>query len=84
MNKYSEKDGNKHFADYTPDEFNAFGNTLNRCISLVGFARISSTDFYYKVWPYRTILPTELLEEIVRYHTVSKVQFTSALYHSSD
>jgi hypothetical protein len=71
--------GDRHFTDYTPDDFSALENTLNKCISLVGFTGISSTDFYYKVWPYRSILPTELSDEIVRYHMVPEAQFTPSL-----
>ena len=71
--------GDRHFIDYTPDDFSSLQNTLNECIPLVGFTGISSTDFYYKVWPYKAILPNELSDEIVRYHMVPEVRVTSLL-----
>ncbi|CAG8446935.1 14355_t:CDS:2, partial [Dentiscutata heterogama] len=53
---------------WTPDNFDALGKTIANCIPLIGFSQISSTDFFDKVWPFRSILPPGILEDIMRYH----------------
>jgi hypothetical protein len=41
----------------------------NDCIPLIRFFHIPQTEFYKKVRPYSKILPEELLEEIINYHS---------------
>ncbi|CAG8801484.1 18433_t:CDS:1, partial [Racocetra persica] len=64
--------------------------TIASCIPLIGFSQISSSDFFDKVWPFRCILPPDILEDIMRYHLkpacppqpvvlARRLQFDSAL-----
>lgn len=55
-------------SNWTTNDFDAFGKTIANCIPLIGFSQISSADFFDKVWPFRTILPSDILEEIMKYH----------------
>ncbi|CAG8690800.1 14355_t:CDS:2 [Cetraspora pellucida] len=71
--------GDRQIFEWSFDDFNTLKNTLSHCISLVGFTGISSIDFYYKVWPYKTILPEKIVEEMVRYYMVPGAPVTSAI-----
>src|SRR3954464_15421958 len=43
---------------------------LNKFIPLIRFYDISNEDFYLKVFPYKDLLPQDLLNDILRYHMV--------------
>ncbi|RHZ74168.1 hypothetical protein Glove_227g146 [Diversispora epigaea] len=58
----------KHITDWSYGDFELLKNKISNLLNLVGFTGISSKDFYYKVWPYKGILPIELSDEIVRFH----------------
>ncbi|RGB39478.1 hypothetical protein C1646_754430 [Rhizophagus diaphanus] len=47
-----------------------FKNTTKEFIPLIRFYDISRKDFYLKVYPYKDLLPKDLLNDILRYHMV--------------
>ena len=53
---------------WSKDNFEALKNKLSKFVELVRFYEISSADFFYKVRPYKSILPYDLYEDIVSYH----------------
>ncbi len=44
--------------------------TIQEYIPLIRFYDISKEDFYLKVYPYKDLLPQDLLSDILRYHMV--------------
>ncbi|RIA98262.1 hypothetical protein C1645_750435 [Glomus cerebriforme] len=44
--------------------------TIKEYIPLIRFYDISKEDFYLKVYPYKDLLPQDLLNDILRYHMV--------------
>src|SRR2546429_600811 len=58
----------KNQSNWIKDNFEALKNKLSKFIELVRFYEISSADFFYKVRPYKSILPSDLYEDIVSYH----------------
>jgi len=44
--------------------------TIQEYIPLIRFYDISKEDFYLKVYPYKNLLPQDLLDDVLRYHMV--------------
>ncbi|GBB95119.1 hypothetical protein RclHR1_02480018 [Rhizophagus clarus] len=49
-------------------DFKELQRILKNCIPLIRFFEISSSDFYDKVWPFNSILPKDLREDIIKFH----------------
>lgn len=49
--------------------------TLYRYIPLIRFYGISSEDFFYKVLPYKELLPNQLVYKVQEFHMVPKKRF---------
>ncbi|GBC03567.1 hypothetical protein RclHR1_00520019 [Rhizophagus clarus] len=47
-----------------------FKHTIKELISLIRFYDIPREDFYLKVYPYKDLLPEDLLNDVLRYHMV--------------
>ncbi|EXX51710.1 hypothetical protein GLOIN_2v1534689 [Rhizophagus irregularis DAOM 181602=DAOM 197198] len=47
-----------------------FKNTTKEFIPLIRFYDISREDFYLKVYPYKDLLPKDLIHDVLRYHMV--------------
>jgi hypothetical protein len=52
------------------DDFVVMERRLNRFISSIRFYRISSKDFLLKVYPFKKLLPNDLINNIFAYHMV--------------
>ncbi|RGB36465.1 hypothetical protein C1646_741749 [Rhizophagus diaphanus] len=48
--------------------------SLHRFISLIRFYDIKPTDFFYKVYCYKDILPKELIHDLLEFHIVPNMQ----------
>ncbi|CAG8507577.1 8402_t:CDS:2 [Acaulospora morrowiae] len=61
-------DVNYDLSSWTSEDFSNLKSTLHECIPLIRFFQMSSSDLYDRVWPFRSILPPELEDDIVRCH----------------
>ena len=68
IHQTDEMDSKTDVTTWSKDNFEALKNKLSKFIELVRFYEISSADFFYKVRPYKSILPSDLYEDIVSYH----------------
>jgi hypothetical protein len=58
--------------EWTDKNYEDLKNTLSNFIPLIKFIEINSEDFYYKVRPYKTIIPNYIYEEITEYYLVER------------
>ncbi|PKB94265.1 hypothetical protein RhiirA5_507662 [Rhizophagus irregularis] len=49
-------------------DFLTLKNTLDPFISHIRYFNISSKDFHSKIWPFKTVLPEAIFEDIVSFH----------------
>ncbi|RGB41485.1 hypothetical protein C1646_685352, partial [Rhizophagus diaphanus] len=54
-------------SSYSKNDFNALKNTLQQCIPFIKFYNLTSKEFLNKVYPYRKIIPKDLLDKLFRY-----------------
>src|ERR1044072_5767225 len=62
---YALMDFNPMF--FSKDDFSVLKNTLQQCIPFIRFYNFTSKEFLDNVFPYRKILPKELLEDLLKY-----------------
>jgi hypothetical protein len=55
-------------SEWTSEDFESLGKTLQNCIASIRFFEISPPDFYDKIRPFKPILPHDLYEDLVRSH----------------
>ncbi|RIA90638.1 BTB/POZ protein [Glomus cerebriforme] len=55
---------------WNKNEFTMMERRLSRFIQLIRFYHISSEDFHSKVYPFKEILPSNLINNILAYHMV--------------
>ncbi|KAF0450239.1 btb/poz domain-containing protein 19-like [Gigaspora margarita] len=56
---------------YTHEDFKTLENKLHELIQLVRFHQINGEEFMLKVWPYKQLLPDNLVDDILRCYLVS-------------
>jgi hypothetical protein len=56
---------------WSKNDIKVMKETINRFIPLIRFYHISSNDFFYKVLPYKKLLPKKLIYDILEYHMSS-------------
>ncbi|CAB4394924.1 unnamed protein product [Rhizophagus irregularis] len=61
---------NKDESSWSSEDLTNVKQTLKEYIPLIRFHDISKEDFYLKVYPYKELLPQDLLSDILRYHMV--------------
>jgi hypothetical protein len=61
---------NKDDSTWSSDDLSNVKQAMKEYIPLIRFYDISKEDFYLKVYPYKDLLPQDLLDEILRYHMV--------------
>src|SRR5205085_2918197 len=52
------------------EEITIMGRTIHRFVPLIRFYHISSEDFMEKVYPFKEIIPKDLIESIFMFHMV--------------
>ncbi|CAG8577055.1 19892_t:CDS:2 [Cetraspora pellucida] len=55
------------------ESFENLQETLHRFIPLINFTTISSSDFYHKILPFQRVLPTELFDDLLKFHLAPHV-----------
>ncbi|PKK79392.1 hypothetical protein RhiirC2_769186 [Rhizophagus irregularis] len=66
-----EKTHDQDVTKWNQDDFNHFQGILYKLIPLIRYYEISSDDYFNKVKPYEKVLPKELVDDILKFHTVS-------------
>src|SRR5581483_3112894 len=57
-------------AKWSKDDVTSIERSLHRFIPLIRFYGIEPTDFFYKVYKYKDILPRDLIHDLLEYHIV--------------
>jgi hypothetical protein len=60
----------KDDSTWSSKDLTSVKQTIEEYIPLIRFYDISKEDFYLKVYPYKDLLPQDLLNDILRYHMV--------------
>jgi hypothetical protein len=53
--------------NYSKDDFNALRKSLQQCIPLIRFHKLTSKEFSNKVIPYKKVIPKELYKNLIKY-----------------
>src|SRR5581483_2134956 len=64
----------KEINNWTQNDFNILRKILNDFIPHIRFYEISSKDFCFGIMPYSAIIPSDLYQDLSRYHLVSNWQ----------
>ncbi|CAB4433046.1 unnamed protein product [Rhizophagus irregularis] len=70
---------NSDRAKWNYEDYETLNITLNQFIPLIQLAGISRADFFDKVHPYRTIIPTHIYKEIEEFHYKDALPKTTIL-----
>jgi hypothetical protein len=58
---------------WNEEQITIMERVINRFVPLIRFYHISSNDFFYKVLPYKKLLPKKLIYDIFEFHLSSKM-----------
>ena len=58
--------------EWTDKNYEDLKNTLSNFIPLIKFLKITSEDFHHKVRPYKSIIPSNIYEEVMTYYLVEQ------------
>ncbi|GBC03571.1 hypothetical protein RclHR1_00520023 [Rhizophagus clarus] len=61
----------KDDSTWSSEDLTNVKQTIKEYVPLIRFYDISKEDFYLKVYPYKDLLPQDLISDILRYHMVS-------------
>jgi hypothetical protein len=59
---------------WSKDDITKIGRSLHKFIPLIRFYDIEPTDFFYKVYNYKDILPQELIHDLLEFHIVPNMK----------
>ncbi|GES86394.1 hypothetical protein GLOIN_2v1876134 [Rhizophagus clarus] len=59
---------------WSKDDITKIERSLHRFIPLIRFYNIEPTDFFYKVYNYKDILPQELIHDLLEFHIVPNMK----------
>ena len=59
---------------WSKEDITKIERSLHRFIPLVRFYDIKPTDFFYKVYCYKDILPQDLIHDLLEFHIVHKMK----------
>src|SRR6202012_5682016 len=61
-------------ANWSKDDITKIERSLHRFIPLIRFYDIEPTDFFYKVYKYKDILPQDLIHDLLEFHIVPNMK----------
>ncbi|GBB87311.1 hypothetical protein RclHR1_13740006 [Rhizophagus clarus] len=64
-------------SSYSKDDFNTLKNTLQQCIPFIRFYNLTSKEFLNKVYPYKKVIPKELLDNLFKIITFQHAELIS-------
>ncbi|GBB93714.1 hypothetical protein RclHR1_02220009 [Rhizophagus clarus] len=67
--------------EWTNKNYEDLKNTLSDFIPLIMMLEINSEDFYYKVRPYKPIIPSNIYEEAMAHYLVEQHKFVLRSHH---
>src|SRR5947208_2216244 len=71
---FAQQNVNNDPANWSKDDIIKIERSLHRFIPLIGFYNIESTDFFYKVYCYKDILPQDLIYDLLEFHIVPNME----------
>src|SRR6202000_852265 len=71
---FAQQNINNDSANWSKDDITKIERSLHRFIPLIRFYDIRPTDFFYKVYKYKDILPQDLIHDLLEFHIVPDVK----------
>src|SRR5579871_2837291 len=71
---FAQQNVNNDPANWSKDDITKAERSLHRFIPLIRFYDIGPTDFFYKVYKYKVILPQDLIHNLLEFHIVPNVK----------
>ncbi|CAB4418509.1 unnamed protein product [Rhizophagus irregularis] len=71
---------NDDISEWNRETFNNLERNLRKFIPLIGFYDISTDDYFTKIKPFEQILPKDLREDILKFHTIPEYEPTFDTY----
>ncbi|CAG8714173.1 13657_t:CDS:2 [Cetraspora pellucida] len=67
---------------WTQESFQNLQEILQQFIPFINFTVISSSDFYYKIIPFQLILPSDLYDDLLKFHLAPQINPTHQFLRS--
>src|SRR5436305_4080295 len=61
-------------AEWNKEDITKIERSLHRFVPLIRFYDIEPTDFFYKVYKYKDILPQKLIHDLLEFHIVPNIK----------
>src|ERR1051325_4731614 len=71
---FVQQNVNNDPAKWSKEDITKVERSLHRFISLIRFYNIEPTDFFYKVYCYKDILPQDLIHDLLEFHIVPNMK----------
>src|SRR5204862_5460232 len=71
---FSQQNMKNDPAKWSKDDITKIERSLHRFIPLIRFYDIEPTDFFYKVYNYKDILPQDLIHDLLEFHIVPNMK----------
>src|SRR3984957_17501758 len=76
---FAQQNMNNDPTKWSKEDITKIERTLYGFIPLIRFYNIEPTDFFYKVYCYKNILPQDLIHDLLEYHIVPNIKFKANL-----
>src|SRR2546421_12104144 len=71
---FAQQNINNDPANWSKYDITKVERSLNRFIPLIRFYDIGPTDFFYKVYKYKDILPQDIIHDLLEFHIVPNIK----------
>src|SRR3989440_10538992 len=71
---FSQQNMKNDPTQWSKEDITKIERSLHRFISLIRFYDIEPTDFFYKVYKYKDILPQDLIHDLLEFHIVPNMK----------